>query len=338
MISERDEYLHLKEAPDPKALFTDSLGVWLIDRQANICGINHISLTNHGYGRYSALYIIDGVQQLYGNKHPIPEDPGHGPWSDGRLTYQVVKPLQEIRITFDGLRYAFDLTFTGRFPVFDYDDCYGGNPFDVIRERSPAGAGERPPVHFAGHQEQALDCRGTFEIRAGPRKGERRELRCWAHRDHSWSHRWHQPIEWDWPSAGSFPGHFWAVIQLPDRQINAMGPLEGGQLPLGRGGFVCTAQGNTPLRDTKGEVLLADDGRTAMAFRLTLTLLDGQVIHVRTGRKYGQTKLWYRGDDDLENPADCLEPFFDWEVEETGERGDGVCEYSIHPPRPRWLV
>jgi hypothetical protein len=26
------------------------------------------------------------------------------------------------------------------------------------------------------------------------------------------------------------------------------------------------------------------------------------------------------------------------EIEETGERGYGVCEYSIYPPVPRWLA
>jgi len=31
------------------------------------------------------------------------------------------------------------------------------------------------------------------------------------------------------------------------------------------------------------------DGRTAMAFRYRFTLPDGEVIHVRTGRKYAHT-------------------------------------------------
>ena len=30
------------------------------------------------------------------------------------------------------------------------------------------------------------------------------------------------------------------------------------------------------------------------------------------------------------------ESFFDFEVEETGERGYGCAEYSIFPPYPRW--
>ena len=71
-------------------------------------------------------------------------------------------------------------------------------------------------------------------------------------------------------------------------------------------------------------------------FLADVELPDGEIIHVRTGRKYGQIKLWIRGENDLENVLDCYESFYDYEVEETGERGYGVAEYSIHPPLPRW--
>jgi hypothetical protein len=139
------------------------------------------------------------------------------------------------------------------------------------------------------------------------------------------------------------PGHFWPSIQLPDKHINAFGVIdpEGFGFPPNDypfGGFVASAEGVKPLLDGKAEILLEADSRTAMAFRYELKMPDGQVIHVRTGRKYGMVKLWDRGENDLENRLDCYEPFFDFEVEETGERGTGVAEYSIQPPWPRWLV
>ena len=40
--------------------------------------------------------------------------------------------------------------------------------------------------------------------------------------------------------------------------------------------------------------------------------------------------------DDAECTMDCYESLFDFEVEETGERGYGCAEYSIMPPAPRW--
>ena len=325
MTVPEDEYRHAPAPEQAAGLFGDTLWVSVVDRDANIFGINHIHLTNKGYGRFEALYVIDGVPQLYGNKFPLQEKPDHGPWSDGRLTYEVVKPLEEIRISLDGPRYAFDLTFKGRFPVFDYNDCINGNPLS----RS----------HFyGGHFEQGMHCTGSFEIRGGPCKGEVRQLDSWSHRDHSWSDRFAVEPPWVWPD-GNTPGHFWPSIQTADKHINAFGVMsQSGRPDAPVGGFVSTVQGSRPIRNATAEVLFADDHRTAAGFRYELTMPDGEVIHVRTGRKYGQVKLWDRGENDLENRLDCYEPFFDFEIEETGERGYGVSEYSVGPPTPRWLV
>jgi hypothetical protein len=108
------------------------------------------------------------------------------------------------------------------------------------------------------------------------------------------------------------------------------------EIPVG--GFVASKEGVKPILNARGEIQLESDTRVAYAFRYEITLPDGKVIHVRSGRKYGQVKLWDRGENDLENRLDCYEPFVEFEVEETGERGYGVAEYSIQPPWPRWLV
>ena len=78
--------------------FALSVTLWVsvVDRNANIFGINHFHLTHRGWGRFEALYVIDGVLQQYGNKYPIPQAADKGPWSDGLLSYEVVKPLEEI--------------------------------------------------------------------------------------------------------------------------------------------------------------------------------------------------------------------------------------------------
>jgi hypothetical protein len=329
MVRPEDEYRHACPPEEAGGLWGDTLWVSVVDRDANIFGINHFHLTNKGFGRFEALYIIDGVQQLYGNKYPLGVEPDRGPYTDGRLTYTVVKPLEEIRIAFDGPRFGFDLRFVGRFPVFDYADSINGNPLAKFH-------------NYGGHFEQGMHCTGTFEIRGGPRKGETRRIDSFAHRDHSWSTRFAEEPSWE-PQLGALAGHFWPSIQLPDKHINAFGVIrpEGFGLQPDKGpvgGFVASAEGVKPIRHATCEFLAEDDQRTAAAFRYALTMPDGKVLHVRTGRKYGQTKLWDRGENDLENRLDCYEPFFDFEVEETGERGYGVAEYSVQPPWPRWLV
>jgi len=330
-VRPEDEYRHPEPEDNEEAegLWGDTLWVSVVDRDANIFGINHFHLTTKGFGRFETLYVIDGVKQLYGNKVPLEPEADRGPWSDGRLSYEVVDPLKEIRISFDGPSYGFDLRFRGRFPAFDYEDCIKGNPLSRFNA-------------YGGHNEQGMHCTGEFEIRGGRCKGERRNLDSWSHRDHSWSSRFHDEPQWEWKQQ-HVPGHFWPSIQLPDRHINAFGVMDPARIgfPEDRlpvGGFVATADGAEPILDAKAEVLLEDDCRTAMAFRYRLTLPGEEVVHVRTGRKYGMVKLWDRAENDLENRLDCYEPFFDFEVEETGDRGYGVAEYSIMPPWPRWLV
>jgi hypothetical protein len=104
------------------------------------------------------------------------------------------------------------------------------------------------------------------------------------------------------------------------------------------GGFLSDKNGSRAIRNAEClECRLELDGRSAMSFRYKFTLPDGDIIHVRTGRKYAQTvNGLMRGENDAECLLDCYEGFFDFEVEETGERGYGVAEYSIEPAFPRW--
>ncbi len=74
-----------------------------------------------------------------------------------------------------------------------------------------------------------------------------------------------------------------------------------------------------------------------MSFHMTFELDDGSQLTVVTGRKHAQTRNGLmRGENDAEARLDCYEPFFDFEVLETGERGYGVVEYSMNPPLPRF--
>ena len=92
--------------------------------------------------------------------------------------------------------------------------------------------------------------------------------------------------------------------------------------------------GNLELFAPEGKVSL----REANRFRYTITMPDGEVIHVKSTKHHGTIKLWMRAVNDLENRHDCYEAFCDFEVEETGERGTGTAEYSLYPPYPQWLA
>ena len=191
---------------------------------------------------------------------------------------------------------------------------------------------------------QPLDCAGSFEAYGGRRAGERRPISCWSHRDHSWTHRFVNESSWE-PrrrrTAEASWGHFWPSVQLPERHLNSFGWMSPTQpIPEDRaykGGWVADAAGARPIRDATCVPRMEDDERTAMAFTMTFELADGEKLTVLTGRKWAQTRNGLmRDENDAEVRLDCYEPFFDFEVLETGERGYGVVEYSVHPPHPRF--
>ncbi|MHC4164414.1 MAG: hypothetical protein ACYSUM_20015 [Planctomycetota bacterium] len=336
-VSPDDEYLHVA-GHEGEGLWSDNLWFSICDREADVFGINHIHATNKGYARWSTCLVIDGLPMPWANKAPLEETGKFKVLTEGHMSYEVVKPLEQIRIQLDSEKYGYDLTWTGRFPVFDYNDCPGGNPL------GPAGS-------YGGHYEQGLHCTGEFEVRAGPRPG-RRQIDCYSHRDHSWTDRFRQESPWEFGpvSRETSLGHFWPSIQTDEMHLNSFGLInaqafmerfperaaERGGPPVG--GFLSNKDGSRPILGASClDCRLEDDGRSAMSFRYQFTLPDGEVIHVKTGRKYAQSvNGLMRGENDAECRLDCYEGFFDFEVEETGERGYGCAEYSIGPPYPRW--
>jgi hypothetical protein len=327
-----DESRHAAPKAAKDALWGDTLWVSVVDPKANIFGINHFHLTSKGFARFEALYLIDGVPQLYGNKAPLRRKTDSGPWSDGRLSYEVLEPFERLRIAFDGPRYAFDLDFRGRFAPFDYHDSVRGDPLANATIIKAHG----------GHYEQGMSCQGTFEIRGGPAAGETRQIDCWSHRDHTWSDRFTPEPPWQFEELHT-QGHYWPSIQLPDRHINIYGRYLQNEAPEEEkwiGGFVSTKDGSRPILSGKGQIVPSEGEkmRQATGFSYELTLPDREIIHVRSTAHYGTVKLWDRAENDLENRLDCYEAFVDWEVEETGEVGTGVAEYSVQPPLPQWLV
>lgn len=329
MIVEQDEFLHLDSAPIPGALFVDTTWFSVMDPDANVFGVAQIFLTNHGYSRWASLFQIDGVLQYWGNKHffDAQKEP-RGPWGDGRMSYEVLRPLDAFRVSFNGPLYAYDLNFKARYPAFEYDHSQAAHQLTE--------ANDYFSMVWGGHFEQAMDCHGQFEIRQGPASGQVRNIACRSHRERSWMHNFHEEKEWERVSEPRFAGHFWLILHLDDAQLCALGCPQGSRLSMPTVGSISSAQGDQPLRGVEAEIILSDDSSTAIEFRFVLNMPDGRRRQVRSLRKLGEIKLWYRGDNCLDNPVDCFEAFCEFELDD-GRRCMGVCEYSIHPAQQRWL-
>lgn len=336
-LGSEDEGLH---APPPEGegrLFADTVWLSAIAPEAGIVGFtqHHIS-PNRGYGRYQCQLWIDGVRMVYVGKQVGGLEPGMTSWSDGRMRYDVVEPFERIRLTLDHTHFGFDFEYTARHVTFDYEDCVGGSPL--------AGLQPVAGVH-GGHYEQALDLRGTFEIRSGPAAGEVREIEAVAHRDHTWSDRFAGETPWAYP-AGQAALHYWLVLQFPERNINVTGFFDLSVLGVEReidriGGFESSARGARPVLACRPAPLdggLAQPAGDQGPRRFRIEFEDGEVIHVRATRLHGIAKLLMLGEDDAESRLNDYEAFVDLEIEETGERGNGVMEHSTWPPDPRWLA
>jgi hypothetical protein len=331
-LTDRDEFRHDGRKIASEVLYGDTLWMSVVDPEAGVHGVNHFHLTNRGYARFESLYVIDGVRQYYGNKIPLDPKPDDGPWTDGRMKYEVIEPWEHIRISLDWEKYAFELDFKGRFAPFNYDNSLPtGDPMKLFDE------------HYGGHYEQAMSCTGQFELREGPAKGETRQINCWSHRDHTWTSRFAVPQAWQVDEA-HFAAHYWPSIQLPDRHINVFALyFQNDWDPMKRsvGGFVSDKNGSRPLLNAKAEISPNDGSasvRDANSFRYEFTMPDGEVIHVNSTKHHGTIKLWLRAENDLENRMDCYEAFCDFEVEETGETGTGTAEYSVMPVYPQWTA
>jgi hypothetical protein len=334
-----DEGLH---APPPEAaerLFGDTVWLSAIDPGQGIWGLNHMHICpNRGYGRFAGYYCIDGVEQVYLGKRLGGFEYGDVSWSDGKMTYEALEPYERIRVTLDCTRLGFDFEYTARHVVFDYDDCVGGSPLEGLQ---PAAG-----IH-GGHYEQAMDLRGTFEIRGGPNAGETRQINTIAHRDHTWSDRFNGDGPWQYPDGVQAALHYWLVLHFPERNFNVTGFFDLSPLGIHRpidqvGGFESSARGTRRIvgagpapRDGSG---LAEPRGAQCPLRWRLELEDGETFHITMPEVHWLAKLRMLGEDDAESRLNDYETYGELIIDETGERGFGQFEHSILPPEPRWLT
>jgi hypothetical protein len=322
-----DEWLHaVPDGMDPRT-WADTLWVDVNDPGAGISGIVHWHMGFGGVARIQVNVVIDGMLLNHVNKFPFEASAGAREWGDGRLTYRVTEPLHEIAVSFDGPRFGLDLVYRRRFP-FD----------PVFRPLLAMGA----QTVDGGHYEQPMTCEGTLELRDGPRRGEVRPIACNAFRDHSWSDRWSKALPWEGHVGATRYGHYWPAFYLPDRHIQGWGmhtpdPSIPGTV---RGGFVTSADGQHLLQDSCVAYTAApEDWRRVERFAFELTMPDGEILHLTSGRSFGLVRTYHLDlFNDVEARVDQYANFCEVAIAETGERGVGTLEYSVIPAVNRWLT
>lgn len=165
-VTDADEYRH---APSGRADWRESYYFNFVDADNEISGFTTIGLLPNAAKREFVFALFHGDKREVHYLEPegaVAEDPAEA-LSDGRLSYELVKPLKEWRIKFAGENLAADIRWRARFPAYHF----GG------------GSG----TSWSGHFEQSGHVDGTVTLPEGSRS-----IKGFGQRDKSWGSRdWH---------------------------------------------------------------------------------------------------------------------------------------------------
>lgn len=316
MITPQDDFPH----PVPPQAFMTWKENWVwpaVDTESRVASLFHFSLRPaHGEGIFTAKFCVDDWEHRYVGRSPVPRDlTEFVPVRNERIVFSIEEPGQRFRITYASDELDADITYTGRFHAWDFDDG------PLMPGDSPLGERGRHVFHFQ-HYEQALWHEGTVTVKAGPRAGETIKVSGYGNRDHSWG----------WREDMTFDHHHWVCASFDDRYIQ--GTLMNEECYDGDkyGGWISTEAGNQAVAhvDDSDAYWLGEGAPLPQLDRdvqYVVTTVDGEkatvIAHI-TG-DYGRLYLNARNADRTRVYQD-VQIFCDFTHVETGKRGSGVLE------------
>lgn len=293
-----------------------------VDPQSRVATSFHFSMRPQTpEGIFSAKIVAEGTEYRYVGRPEIPRQlQGFHPIADDHLSLEIVEEGAKYRVRFTSDRIDADVTYTGRFPTFDFSDGYD-NPGS-----STMGDVGKTVFHFR-HQEQALAVDGTVTIRDD--QGERTlQVGGWASRDHSWGYR----------DDHLFVNHHWICASFDDRFVQGTAMHERSyDQGMKFGGFVSTADGNDPTTDIDVSQTYWETTDVAplpaidrdVTYVLTTASGERVPIVANVSRDFGRLDLHFRNKARTEAYEDRL-IFCEFTLPETGQVGYGVLELGKH--------
>ncbi|MGH9119306.1 MAG: hypothetical protein ACRD0A_15935 [Acidimicrobiales bacterium] len=288
-----------------------------IDTDRRVALLFHVSLRPAaGEGIFTAKFNIDGHEHRYVGRSPVPRDlTTMRPVANERIRFDVVEPGERFHIGYDGEELSADVTYTARFPAYDFED----GP-KAPKESTLGDLGRSVfPFH---HYEQGLVHEGTITFKVGERAGETIEIAGYANRDHSWG--WREDL--------SFHFHHWICASFADRYIQGSVMHESSYPDPKPGGWISTDAGNDPVVDIdySDAYWLAPNEPIPpidRVVRYRLTTLAGEVatLVAHVDEDLGRLYLDLRAPDHAQAYQD-VQLFLPFTLLETGQRGAGVLE------------
>ncbi len=265
-----------------------------MDPKNKICGVFYIShYPNNGRTDYLTTYSVDGKLDGYMNSTGVSGKLKE--ITDGKLTFELVKPNQKWNVILETEKINMDFAFFGRFPPFRFDSAKAYAK-DILEQE---------------HYEQSCKVNGTVKFP----DGFSIKVDSYGHRDHSWGLRdYSQITKWDWMQA-----------QFNDYAMNIIRLTIGKKTEIS--GFLSTKDGNTEIVDSRIETKYEEDQKTPKSSTYRAIDENGQSRTIYSKKIYGivypprQFKGGIR--------TDIYENFSEFENKGEKGKGYGISEYLV---------
>lgn len=196
-----DEYMH---EPTDHPQFNESAYYNFVDGDSGFALLTRMgNRVNEGHAEVTVLlYLPGGKAAIRFDRAPIDNNDA---FAAAGLKFEVIEPLQKIKITFDGTAYLLDQgtdledpkkAFTNS-PVVPVSlELHYDNVVPVYGLGNGSGIQGAEDSIAVGHYQGPCTARGWVEV-----NGERHEIDSLGYRDHSWGPRiWQGPQYWRWVS------------------------------------------------------------------------------------------------------------------------------------------
>ena len=260
-MSEKDEYMHDfgKDLGKFPRYHNESWYFNFIDRSNRVFFVTRLSLhMDKNKSRILLLLVVDGKSNNYFNEISVEKMPSN--WEfDNKLKYYCIKPMNQWRVKYEDKKFNLDITFEGRFPVFNLAEVE--DPKTFIKKYGE----ELLKVAAQEHYEQPMIATGTLDLKKRGEVYETRNIKGFGHRDHSWGIRkWVQIDRWNWVSA-----------QFEDEAINFIKSDLLGKSPQ-MGVIYSKGKDNIIIDKIEVNTKTKDDGKTPVSSTFVLTDKEGK--------------------------------------------------------------
>jgi len=260
VLSDQDEFMHnlAKNLGKFPRYHNESWYFNFIDRQNKVYCVSRLSLhMDKMKSRILLLLIVDGKDISYYNEVSLENMPTNWEFDD-KLKYYCIKPMDEWRVKYEDKKVNLDITFKGRFPVFNLAETEDLNT--IIKKYGE----DLLKIAAQEHYEQPMIAQGTLKLKKKGEIYETRKIKGFGHRDHSWGIRkWVQIDGWNWVSA-----------QFKDETINFVKSDLLGKSPQS-GVIYSRGKENIIIEKIEVITITKEDGKTPISSIFILTDKEG---------------------------------------------------------------